>query len=157
MTRDEFSQRVSAATGTLYRVSCGLLRSEADREDAVQEAILKAWERLDTLRQEQYFETWLVRILINECRTIGRDRSRFVSIDEVRAQEQAAPPESRELREAIMGLSPDLRLAVILHYIEGYEIREIAPILGVPEGTVKSRLFRARKMLKVYLEEAQEL
>ncbi|MCD8117478.1 MAG: sigma-70 family RNA polymerase sigma factor [Oscillospiraceae bacterium] len=157
MTKEEFTRRITAVTGTLYRVSCGLLRSEADREDAVQETILRAWERLSGLRQEQYFETWVVRILINQCHSIQRQESRFVDIEEVRREQEAAPEEGRALRDALMSLDEAYRLPVILHYVEGYDIRETAAMLRLPEGTVKSRLHRARKMLRSYLQEVQEV
>lgn len=152
MTKEEFTQKITAMTGTLYRVSCGVLRCEADREDAVQEAILRAWEKLPTLRQEQYFQTWVVRILLNQCYTIGRKNSRLVSLEQARPPEAEAPPETMELREAILALPQELRVAVILHYIEGYGLREISDILDIPLGTVKSRLHRARQALRDYLD-----
>ena len=80
MTKEAFTGGITAMTKTLYRVSCGLLRGEADREDAVQETILRAWEKLDTLKHEEFFQTWVVRILINECRSIGRQRGRVIAV-----------------------------------------------------------------------------
>ncbi len=157
MTKEVFTERITAMTKTLYRVSCGLLCSEADREDAVQETILRAWEKLPTLREEAYFETWVVRILINECRSIGRQRKRAVSLEEHPIRDAGQPPETRLLRDAIQALSEEYRLAVVLHYIEGYGVREIADLLGIPTGTVKSRLHRAREALKLILGEVQEL
>ena len=77
MTQTEFTQRVLTMQDRLYRVSCTLLRCEADREDAVQSALEKAWRGRFLLRQEQYMETWLTRILINECYAIMRESSRW--------------------------------------------------------------------------------
>ena len=74
MLQAEFVQRVRACERRLYRVARAQLPSEADCEDAVQEALLRAWDRLDTLREEAYFETWLIRILINQCKTFYRRR-----------------------------------------------------------------------------------
>ena len=156
MTKDEFTRRITAMTQTLYRVSYGLLRSEADREDAVQETILTAWEKLPTLRHEEYFQSWVVRILINRCHGIGRRISRTASLDEV-PEAAAPPPELRPLRDAVLALPEDYRLAVILHYVEGYGVGEIARLLHVPVGTVKSRLYRARAILKREWEEAQSI
>ena len=158
MTKEVFAEGITAMTKQLYRVSCGLLRSEADREDAVQETILRAWEKLDTLKHEEFFRTWVVRILINECRSIGRQRSRVIPIDELpETVDEAAPSDeqTRELRQAVMALPDALRLPVILHYVEGYDVTEAGKILGIPAGTVKSRLSRARKQLKLELEEAE--
>ena len=158
MTKEEFTEGITAMTEQLYRVSCGLLRSEADREDAVQETILLAWEKLHTLKHEEFFRTWVVRILINECRGIGRQRGRVLPMDELSASvDEAAPSDeqTRELRRAVMALPDTLRLPVILHYVEGYGVTEAGKILGIPAGTVKSRLSRARKQLKMELEEAE--
>ena len=156
MTKEAFTGGITAMTGQLYRVSCGLLQSEADREDAVQETILRAWEKLHTLKHEEFFRTWVVRILINECRGIGRLRSRVIPIEELPADEAAPSDEQmRELRRAVMALPDALRLPVILHYVEGYDLTEVGKILGIPAGTVKSRLSRARKQLKLELEEAE--
>lgn len=156
MTKDEFTRRITAMTQTLYRVSYGLLRSEADREDAVQETILTAWEKLPTLRHEEYFQSWVVRILINQCHGIGRRISRTASLDEV-SELEAPPPELRPMRDAVLALPEDYRLAVILHYVEGYGVGETARLLHVPVGTVKSRLYRAREILKREWEEAQSI
>ena len=74
MTKADFIRRVRGCERRLYRVARTMLPSEADCEDAVQEALLRAWDRLDTLREEAYFETWLMRIVINQCRTFYRRR-----------------------------------------------------------------------------------
>lgn len=151
MNRAEFSNRVLAAEGRLYRVACGLLREEQDRGDAVQEAVAKAWQNLDRLRDEAMFETWLTRILINECYNLLRTRQRVVPVAAV--PESPAPGANPALRDAVMALGEDLRIAVVLHYMEGYRTREIASMLKLPEGTVKTRLKRARAELKRMLSE----
>ena len=72
MDKQEFADRVHAMQERLYRMTYGQLREEQDRRDAVQEAILKAWQSRERLRDPAYFETWLIRILINECHNIQR-------------------------------------------------------------------------------------
>jgi len=148
MNRQEFTRRVLALEDRLYRISYGLLRAEQDRMDAVQESILKAWKNLPGLRSEAYFETWLTRILIRECYNILNARKRFVSMDEL--PEPIQPPQgaNAQLHDAVMALERSLRLPVILYYMEGYKLREVAGILNLPEGTVKSRLKRARMRLR---------
>lgn len=151
MDRDEFSQRILDMRPTLYRVSYGLLSSQSDREDAVQSAILKAWQKQGKLRDERAMQGWVVRILVNECYNILRSRSRVTSVAEV--PERIAPPDSNaELHDALLQLPDKLRLPVILHYMEGYSVEEMAHILRLPQGTVKSRLRRARMGLKELLE-----
>lgn len=157
MTKDEFTRRITAMTKTLYRVSYGLLGSKADREDAVQEAILRAWEKLPTLRSEEHFQTWVIRILINQCYAIGRQKSRVVSIEDYPIRDTHQPPETLQFRDAILALSEHYRLAVVLHYIEGYRVEEIADLLDTPAGTIKARLHRAREILKRELGEVQNI
>ena len=152
MDKQEFTARVLAMEGRLYRISRGLLAEEQDRLDAAQEAVIRAWQNLSRLRHEEFFETWFTRILINECRNIQRSRSRTLPLDA--APEQAAPADADgELRRAVAALNVQLRLPVLLKYMEGYKTREIAHILKIPEGTVKSRLRRARAELKRTLGE----
>ena len=146
MTKADFIRRVRGCERRLYRVARTMLPSEADCEDAVQEALLRAWVRLDTLREEAYFETWLMRIVINQCRTFYRRHSRA----EVELTEDIPSRETGDstLLDALMKLPEKPRVALELHYIEGYSVKECARILGVPEGTVKWRLNRGRTLLR---------
>lgn len=154
MDREEFESRVRASQQRLYRIAFGLLREPADRMDAVQEAILKAWCSLPRLRDPALFETWLVRILINECRNRQRYQRRFVPTDAV--PEPSVPHDpSTELRDAVLALPENLRVPVMLHYMEGYRTDEIARMLRIPTGTVRSRLRRARALLKNLLEDSE--
>ena len=110
MTAEEFTVQIMDMKKTLYHVSCGILRSEADREDAVQECICKAWEKRDSLKSAGAFRAWVTRILINECYDICRRGSKIVLLDEM---PEAVAPESgdRELRDAVLILL-ELSLAV---------------------------------------------
>lgn len=151
MTSREFEQRIEAMMGALYRVCYAYLSSEADREDAVQECLLKAYRKKSSLREERYFRTWVIRILINECKNIQRAMPKHASLDGF--DRAVAPPDaSRELHEAMMGLEEKLRLPVILHYIEGYPVADVAKMLRLPQGTVKTRMRLARRLLKDALE-----
>ena len=157
MNKTEFSSRVMTMQDRLYRITYGMLREEQDRLDAVQEAVLKAWRNLDRLRDERYLETWLTRILINECHNLQRAQKRLASLDAI--PEPAAPPpgSDEQLHDALMALPQTMRLPVMLYYMEGYKTREIARILGWPEGTVKTRLKRAKQELKNMLSEPEEV
>ena len=156
MTKDDFSKRITAMTSTLYRISYGLLRNETEREEAVQETILRAWESLPRLRQEKYFKTWVIRILINQCHSIRQYSTRVVSLEEYRQEDSFVAEPAKDLKEAILKLEEQYRLPVILHYIEGYDLREISELLDIPLGTVKSRLHRARHLLRNYLEKEEQ-
>lgn len=130
MTQTEFTQRVLTMQDRLYRVSCTLLRCEADREDAVQSALEKAWRGRFLLRQEQYMETWLTRILINECYAIMRRSRRIIPMAEV-GENQPAQWEAQNADEmlcrALTALPDTLRLPIVLHYMEGMDIRTHCP------------------------------
>ena len=149
MTQAEFIERARNCERRLYRVARTLLSSEADCEDAVQEALLKAWSRLHTLREEAYFETWLTRILINECRRLIRKKPDTAEIPESLPAPEAENP---GLGRVIGSLKMDLRLPVILYYIEGYSVKETAGIMRITQSSVKSRLMRARKKLEEALK-----
>lgn len=153
MNRTDFIVRVRGCERRLYRIARTILRSDADCEDAVQEALLRAWAKLPSLREEQYFETWLIRILINQCKTFYRKHSQT----EMEIPESlAAPDEDHNVLHALMSLPEKFRIPLELHYIEGYPIAEIARMLRSPEGTVKWRMNRGRALLRTELgEEAQ--
>ena len=155
MTSDEFARRITAMTQTLYRISRTMLASGADREDAVAEAIRRAWEKQGSLRDERYVETWVVRILINVCRNVSKRRGREVPVETLpeRAAPQGGDP---DLRQAVTLLPENLRLPIVLHYTEGYEVAEIARMLRLPSGTVKTRMRKARALLKAMLSEEVE-
>ena len=145
MDEREFEQRVRACTQKLFRICYALLSERADRDDAIQEALIKAWRRRGTLRDSALFEAWLTRIAINECKNILR-RRKHASTAELDESIPAA-------RDALRSLDLKLRLPMVLHYVDGYTIAETARILGVPTGTIKHRLQRARTILKEQLKE----
>ena len=154
MDKEEFTRAVLEYESTLYRVAKSMLGSEADCADAAQNALLRAWEKQHTLRDTAYFKTWLTRILINECRAILRQRARYAPLEEEAAEGEIAPERDSGLYEAVMGLDVKYRVPFVLYYIEGFRTREIASMLKLPEGTVKTRLRRAREILRTELEGA---
>ncbi len=146
MTNEEFSERIVAMMQTLYRVSYSQLAKSDERDDAVQECLYKAWKKRHQLRDERFMQTWVIRILINECRNIRKKNARELPKD--RLSERAVPPDADyELHDALMNLDERLRLPILLHYMEDYTVKEIAKILSLPQGTVKSRMLRGRKEL----------
>lgn len=150
MLQAEFIQRVRACERRLYRVARTMLPGECDCEDAVQEALLRAWNRRDTLKQEAYFETWLIRILINQCKSFYRRRPPAPT--ELTEDIPQPAPEESPLLDALSALPRKPRVALELHYIEGYSVKEIARILNAPEGTVKWRLSKGRALLKEIID-----
>lgn len=152
MNREEFTDLILDSESTLYRVAMSMLRNEKDCEDAVQTAILTAFEKLGTLRQEQYFKTWLVRILINVCNKQLKSAAKTTELHDTDISSDSAEA-STEIRMAVESLPVKIRQVVVLYYIEDFSIKEIKQILKIPEGTVKSRLSKGRKLLHDYLDE----
>ncbi len=148
-----FSAQAEAMIPVLHRVCMSILHQRADAQDAVQSALLKAWEKRGSAKPES-FRPWLTRIAINECRNIQRRRMRVVPTDSFDEGEQ---PQDIGLAEAMDALPEKLRTPLLLKYMEGFTEREIGASLGVPLTTVKSRLFRARRALAQALGEEVEL
>lgn len=154
MDKDAFAARVTAMQQSFYRVAAGYLRGEADRLDAVSEAITRAWEKRGTLRDERLFATWLTRILIRECVNIQRRQRRAVPVDTLPEQAQEdGSDDVQSLREAIEALPQRQRTMVVLHYMEEYDVREVARIMGTTRGAVCAGLSRARGTLRRRLGE----
>lgn len=150
MDDDAFARAIVALTDTLYRVSAAQLRQRADQEDAVQECLRRAWEKRRTLREERYLQTWLIRILINECHRMQGSMKRVSPQDELPLVSRDHPS---YLRDVFVSVPEKYRLPMLLHYIEGMSVAETAQALRIPQGTVKSRLARGRKALREILGE----
>ena len=154
----QFAQRALACERKLYRIALSMLNSDADAADAIQEAVFRGWLHRGALRDDAKFDAWLTRILVNECRNIQRRRKRRAEpLDEARAAALEQPPPDPALYDALMSLPERLRLPLVLHYLEGYPLRDIASIIGVAQTTVKSRLHQARGALRRALSEEGEL
>lgn len=153
MKREELGNLILQVQDSLYHVAKTLLKNDADCADAISETIVKAFASIHTLREDRYGKTWLIRILMNECYAILRQKKIIVSIEDYPQQERSDGREDySELYQAISQLQEDMRLCIVLYYLEGYSVREIAALLDVTESTVKNRLMRARRRLKSELE-----
>lgn len=154
MKKEELGELILASEDVMYHVAKTLLYSDADCADAIQEAIVKAFSKLYTLKKDAYAKTWLMRILINECYGVMRKEKRVVSLEDYRQEEKAEEQKDySDLYEAIYRLQEEMRLSVTLYYLEGYSVREIAAMMETTESAVKNRLARARQRLKRELTE----
>ena len=154
MDKDFFVQELEAHSGMLYRVAYTILHDDDACRDALQDAALKAWEKRATLRQPQYFRTWITRIIINTCYDTIKKRRRIVSLEEIR--EQSSPPPDLSLSLALASLPEKLRLPLVLCCSEGMSYQEAADALRVPVATVRGRIHRAKGALKKELDENPE-
>jgi len=151
MTQEEFSNRIIAMQATLYRVSTTILPQLCDREDAVQAAIEKAWGKQSSLREERLLRAWVIRILIHECYALLRRRKRESPV-EVLPERETEPNAQPNLYRLFTSLEEKYRLPMVLFYVEGYSVEEIARMLRMPQGTLKSRLHRGRLLLRNTLD-----
>ena len=151
-----FGRLVEPYLDPLYRTALRIMRGRPEAEDAVQEALYRAWRALPSFRGDAKFYTWLYRILWRVCADLASGRETLPL--EVDAEDGTADrdPERRleaaesrsEIEEALRKLPAHYRAALTLYYVEDLPVCDIAEILGLPAGTVKTHLHRARKALR---------
>jgi RNA polymerase sigma-70 factor (ECF subfamily) len=151
--KEAFCRIIESNKNQLYRIAKGILYMECDIEDVLQEATLKAWLQISSLKNDEYFKSWLIRILINECYSILRRRKKVISIEEMGILESndLDSNEKIDLWNALNLLNDELRTVVILFYYEDLPYKDIAEILNLSIGTVRSRLSRAKDRLEEIL------
>ena len=141
-----YADALTRRADMLYHIAKTILVSDDDCRDALQDTALRGWEKRWQLRDAQLFDAWITRILINCCHAIGRKKRRYVLQEEIDLGSK--PPPDRELYHALTALPEAYRLPLVLHYLEGYPLKEISTILAIPQTTVKSRLHQGRAALK---------
>ena len=149
---DWFFSSITALQGDLFAYAFSITRSREDSEDAVHNAIVKAFDGLPRLRNRAKLKPWLFAILRNECLMLLRQRKRFAELPEDIPAERRDDEAALDIGAAVANLGAELREAVVLYYKLGYSTEEIANIVGVPRGTVMSRLARARELIRKQLE-----
>ena len=150
---DEIGKIILENMQSMYRVAFSILRTEDEISDAISNTVVIVFEKIKTLRNEEFFKTWLTRILINECYKICKQNKKIIHLENYN-QEKLSYNDTYvdlEMRNLIRNLKEDLKEIVILYYFEEFSVKEISQILKIPEGTVKSRLSRARKELEKVL------
>src|SRR5687767_7552072 len=152
----EFETRLTESSNLAFRVAYSVLRQREDAEEVAQEAFAKAYRSFRQLRDRERFRAWLVRMTwrmaIDRQRSNRRRVAREQKVEPPEAPSIAESPIAREraaqLWQAIDTLSDKLRVVIVLAGIQGHDIKEVAALLELPEGTIKSRLFSARQQLK---------
>lgn len=137
---------------SVYRVALRMLGSQADAEDAAQEALVKAWRSIGRFRQGSAFGTWLYRIVTNHCLNVIAARRPTAELDEQRDGDPGLDPAVRvqqraqldELKSSIAGLPGEQRAALVLREFEGLSYEEVAEVLQISLSAVKGRIHRAR-------------
>lgn len=155
MNKEDFTSEILAYEQTMYRVSMSMLKNETDCQDVVQDTILTAYSKINTLKNEKFFKTWVIRILINKCNKILNNRKRNSYSEDTYIEASSEKGESiqstTEIRIALESLRPKIRIVMVMFYIEDFSVDEIHKVLRIPVGTVKSRLSQGRKQMKYEL------
>lgn len=147
----ELAEEIRQYQLEMYRLSFAILKNEADAQDAVSETIVRAFENSGKLRDRGKLKSWLMTILVNVSKTFLKNRQRFVLLDDIELMDSPITDDSGELWEFIMQLEEEFRIVIVLYYYQSFSTKEISRLMKMPEGTVKSRLARAREKLKAFL------
>lgn len=152
MDQKTFAARLEPLRMRLYKTALLYLDNESQAVDAVDEAVYKGLRSCRSLRQPEYFETWLTRILINVCYDQLRRQKRFVPLEEL-SETAVEDFDALPLKEAIRRLPKELRDVVILRFFADCTLAETADILGIPPGTAATRQRKALQLLRLELRE----
>lgn len=152
MDAQEFAARITQIQGRLYAIARLYLGNESMALEAVDEAVYHGLRSLRRLREPQFFNTWMTRILINECKKELRRRKREYLLEAI-PEEATEMYDALPLKEAILHLPQELKEVIILRYFAGYTLAETSQILEIPQGTVVTRQRRALQVLRLALSE----
>lgn len=147
ITQEELSALIMDNKDGMYRLAFSILRNDADAQDAVSDAIVLAFEKCHQLRKTSSAKSWLMQILVNSSKKIALQSNKYVLLENEIQYEQAEEFKDDDMWETVMELDEEFREVVVLYYYEQFSVRDIGKMLRVPEGTVKSRLARAREKL----------
>ena len=155
--REWFLQMANAHMDMIFRLAFSALKNKADADDVTQTVLLRLYETDKIFESEEHVKYWLIRVTINICKKQRFCYSRRAEdLDDHAGTLIFEDRQYADLFEAVMALDEKYRVAIFLHYYEGYSIKEIAKLLKIPQGTVGTRLDRARKKLKEQLTEEEE-
>ncbi len=153
MDKEEYARRAEALRPKLYRTALCYLGRQQDALDVLDEAVYRGLCGLRKLRQPEFFDTWLTRILLNECSRELKRRSRWLPLEKW-GKEEVRDLDQLPLQEAIRALPKELEDVIILRFFSGCTQAETAQTLNIPQGTVATRQRRALQLLKLELEES---
>ena len=151
MRKEEFAKKIENVRSKLYKTAMLYLGNETMAMDVLDETIYKAFCGYRRLREEQYFDTWITRILINECHNEQRRQKRYQDLEEI-PETAEETYDSLPLKEAVKCLPEELKSIIILRYFAGFSLVETAEMLNIPQGTAATRQRKALKLLKLELE-----
>lgn len=148
ISNETFSRLIQKYMSNMYRLALGILHNRDDAEDAVSESVLKAYEKIHTLRKRECFQAWIMQITANEAKRIYAKNKKLSPVENMEGYMPDFRDDYHELWDVVMELDVVYREVIILYFYERFSMKEIGEILHIAEGTVKSRLFRGKKLLK---------
>ncbi|MDM5190219.1 sigma-70 family RNA polymerase sigma factor [Bacillus sp. DX4.1] len=157
---EAFIEAIDTIMPQMYKVAKVRLKSEEDIGDAIQETILAAFTNLKKLKEPRYFKTWITKVLINKCNDMIR-KNKVLYVEDygevgIEHATKEGVEQKLEFEDVLSHLNVEYRLVIVLYYVNKFTTKEIAEVLSEKEGTIKSRLSRARQQLKeYYLKEEQ--
>lgn len=148
-----FNELIEENKLKFYKTAKTILKNDDDVYDALQETLISIYNNLDNLKNKKYFTTWSIRIVINKCYDILRKNKNNISLDTEEFKDTLSEYDNYNidqygLTKALSYLDEDLRLIVTLYYYDDLKVKEISKITDTPEGTIKTKLAKARKILK---------
>ena len=143
-----FVKTVEEEKDLMFRLAYNIMRNTADSEDVVAESICKAWEKRDSLKNPAKLRNWMLRITVNLAKNAVKVRNRTKLVEDWEEYYRGGADTEPAIWELVRELKEKESTVIILYYYRGFSVKEIARILHIPEGTVKSRLSQARKHLK---------
>lgn len=154
ITNEAFAELAEKYMDTIYRVAYSSLKNADDANDVTQDVLLALYRTDKEFESDEHVKNWLIRAALNRCKMIFRSPwRRREDIDDYAETLRFEDGEYHDLFCAVMALEQKYRVPLLLFYYEGYSTREVAALLGLPEKTVSTRLFRAKAKLREFLEE----
>ena len=154
---DAFEELIRLHMQSMYKVAKAYLSSDEDVADAIQETIITCYEKISFLKNNAYFKTWMIKILMSKCCNILRNKKMMDSLEEPTEQPIFDRSfEELEWKEVIQLLDEKYRMVMVLYYIEGFRTGEISQILDMNENTVRTRLKRGRETLRGEMTDSRE-
>ncbi|MBQ2287903.1 MAG: sigma-70 family RNA polymerase sigma factor [Lachnospiraceae bacterium] len=154
MSREEFEKIAEKYMDTIYRVAYSWMKNQHDANDVTQIVLLKFYKTTKSFESDDHIKNWLIKVTVNECKMIFR--SPWSKTEDITDYAQTLGFEEEQhydLFQAVMKLDKKYSVLLMLFYYDGYSTKEISAMIGVPEKTVSTRLFRAKAKLKNYLKE----
>ena len=152
---DAFDRLMRTQLQKMYRIAISMLQNEEDAADAIQETVLKCWQKIGQVRNDEYFETWLTRILINQCNDILRAGKKIIYVEDMPEIIHEDNYFTNEWKGVLSSLNEKYRVVMELYYVDGFSTKEIAAMLHITNTNVRSRMVRGRKQLEQLLNECQ--